>query len=247
MPVEEAGNMLVMVTCAALADGDLTFAREHMALWEKWVQYLLTHGEDPENQLCTDDFAGHLAHNCNLSLKAMMGIAALAILYRKLDRAEEADALLAEARKMAKSFARRAANGDGSYRLAYDRPGTWSMKYNIVWDKLWHTGIMEPSVLQSEFASYRRHVNPYGMPLDCRETYTKSDWLIWTATLANDRADFEEYVAPLWEAYHRTLTRVPMTDWYYTVTANQRGFQNRTVVGGHFMKLLEYSGKMRVE
>lgn len=247
MPVEEAGNMLVMVTCAALADGDLTFAREHMALWEKWVQYLLTHGEDPENQLCTDDFAGHLAHNCNLSLKAMMGIAALAILYRKLDRAEEADALLAEARKMAKSFARRAANGDGSYRLAYDRPGTWSMKYNIVWDKLWHTGIMEPSVLQSEFASYRRHVNPYGMPLDCRETYTKSDWLIWTATLANERADFEEYVAPLWEAYHRTLTRVPMTDWYYTVTANQRGFQNRTVVGGHFMKLLEYSGKMRVE
>lgn len=247
MPVEEAGNMLVMVTCAALADGDLTFAREHMALWEKWVQYLLTHGEDPENQLCTDDFAGHLAHNCNLSLKAMMGIAALAILYRKLDRAEEADALLAEARKMAKSFARRAANGDSSYRLAYDRPGTWSMKYNIVWDKLWHTGIMEPSVLQSEFASYRRHVNPYGMPLDCRETYTKSDWLIWTATLANERADFEEYVAPLWEAYHRTLTRVPMTDWYYTVTANQRGFQNRTVVGGHFMKLLEYSGKMRVE
>ena len=121
------------------------------------------------------------------------------------------------------------------------------MKYNIVWDKLWHTGIMDPAVLQSEFASYRRHVNPYGMPLDCRETYTKSDWLVWTATLANDRADFEEYIAPLWEAYHRTLSRVPLTDWYYTVTANQRGFQNRSVIGGHFMKLLEYSGKMRVE
>ena len=121
------------------------------------------------------------------------------------------------------------------------------MKYNIVWDKLWHTGIMDPTVLQSEFASYRRHVNPYGMPLDCRETYTKSDWLIWTATLANEREDFEDYIAPLWEAYHRTLTRVPMTDWYYTVTANQRGFQHRSVVGGHFMKLLAYTGKLRVQ
>ena len=247
MPVEEAGNMLVMVTCAALADGNLAFAKENMDLWETWVQYLLAHGEDPENQLCTDDFAGHLAHNCNLSLKAMMGITALAILYRMLDRTDEADALIEKARDMAKSFAHRAANGDGSYRLAYDRPGTWSMKYNIVWDKLWHTGIMDPTVLQSEFASYRRHVNPYGMPLDCRETYTKSDWLIWTATLANEREDFEDYIAPLWEAYHRTLTRVPMTDWYYTVTANQRGFQHRSVVGGHFMKLLEYTGKMRVE
>ncbi len=247
MPVEESGNMLVLVASCAIADGNLAFARENMELWETWVQYLLAHGEDPENQLCTDDFAGHLAHNCNLSLKAMMGITALAILYRMLDRAEEANALFEKARAMAESFARRAANGDGSYRLAYDRPGTWSMKYNIVWDKLWHTGIMDPAVLQSEFASYRRHVNPYGMPLDCRETYTKSDWLVWTATLANDRADFEEYIAPLWEAYHRTLSRVPLTDWYYTVTANQRGFQNRSVIGGHFMKLLEYSGKMRVE
>lgn len=247
MPVEEAGNMLVMAAASAIADGNLTFVRENMDLWETWVRYLLDHGEDPENQLCTDDFAGHLAHNCNLSLKAMMGVTALAILYRMLDRESEAEKLLAAARKMAESFAKRAANGDGSYRLAYDRPGTWSMKYNIVWDKLWNTGIMDPSVLQSEFASYRCHVNPYGMPLDCRETYTKSDWLVWTATLANGRADFEDYIAPLWEAYHRSLSRVPLTDWYNTVTAQQRGFQNRTVVGGHFMKLLEYSGKMRVQ
>ena len=64
-------------------------------------------------------------------------------------------------------------------------------------------------------------------------------------SLAARRDDFEEYVAPLWKAYNCTLSRVPATDWYFTVTAQQRGFQHRTVVGGHFIKLLEYSGKMK--
>ncbi len=245
MPVEECGNMLVMASTVAIASGSTKFAEENLDLLETWVKYLELHGDDPENQLCTDDFAGHLAHNCNLSLKAVMGIAGLGIIYKLLGRTDDYNTMTEKAKKMAEGWAKRAANGDGSYRLAFDRPGTWSMKYNIVWDKLFDTNIMDKAVLATEFASYKHHINHYGMPLDNRETYTKSDWLIWTATLAEDRGDFEEYVAPLWENYNCTLSRVPMTDWYFTVTSNQRGFQHRTVVGGHFIKLLEYSGKMR--
>ncbi len=245
MPVEECGNMLVMAATVAIASGDTKFAEDNLDLLEAWVKYLEAHGDDPENQLCTDDFAGHLAHNCNLSLKAVMGIAGLGIIYKMIGRDADYEAMLAKAKKMAEGWALRASNGDGSYRLAFDRPGTWSMKYNIVWDKLFGTGVMDKAVTATEFASYRKHINHYGMPLDNRETYTKSDWLIWTATLAEDRRDFEDYVAPLWENYNCTLSRVPMTDWYFTVTSNQRGFQHRTVVGGHFIKLLEYSGKMK--
>ena len=157
---------------------------------------------------------------------------------------------------MAEDWAKRASNGDGSYKLAFDADGTFSMKYNIVWDKLFGTNIMPREVIQSEFASYRKHIDAYGMPLDSRMPYTKSDWLVWTATLANEREDFEDYIAPLWLFFNESPSRVPMTDWYYTVTgehkiytsrseAVQKSFRNRTVQGGLYIKLLEYKGIMK--
>ncbi len=245
MPVEECGNMIIMAAAALIADGDTSFVEENLDLLEKWVKYLETHGYDPENQLCTDDFAGHLAHNCNLTLKAIMGIAGLGIIYKILGREDDCENMLAKAKDMAESWAKRAANGDGSYKLAFDRPGSWSMKYNIVWDKLFGTEIMNKAVTATEFASYKHHINAYFNDPATTEIYTKSDWLIWTATLAERRSDFEEYVAPLWAAYNSSPSRVPMTDWYYTTTSIHRHFQHRSVVGGHFIKLLEYYGIMK--
>ena len=245
MPVEECGNMLVMAAAVSAADGDADFAGEHRELLAKWAGYLLRHGVDPENQLCTDDFAGHLAHNCNLSLKAIMGLAGYARLCGMWGDRQEAARFDAAAREMAASWLDRAAEGDGSFRLAFDQPGTFSMKYNAVWDKLFGTGLFPAAAMEREFASYAARLNPYGMPLDNRADYTKSDWLVWTATLAPDKEQFMAFIHPLWLAYDVSPSRVPMTDWYSTVTSQQIGFQNRTVQGGLFIKLLEQKGLCR--
>ena len=257
MPVEECGNMIIMEAAVAVATRDVSFANEHMDVLDKWVNYLLENGEDPENQLCTDDFAGHLAHNCNLSLKAIMGIASMGILYKMNGMQREGRKYFTTARNLAKSWSERASNGDGSYRLAFDKPGTFSMKYNIVWDKLFGTDIMAKEIIASEVASNKQHFHPYGMPLDNRMPYTKSDWLVWTATLCERKEDFEEFIAPMWLAFNLTPGRVPMTDWYYTITSldktykssskpnGLKSFRNRTVQGGLFIKLLEHSGIMK--
>ncbi len=63
MPVEESGNMILMVAGIAVAEGDSTYAAHYWPLLAKWAGYLKSKGLDPENQLCTDDFAGHLAHS----------------------------------------------------------------------------------------------------------------------------------------------------------------------------------------
>ena len=246
MPVEECGNMLVMIAAYSIASGDFSYAAERFDTLVKWTSYLTENGADPANQLCTDDFAGHLAHNCNLSLKAISGIAGMGIICEKLGRHEDSGRYFDIARKLSINWLLRASNGDGSYRLAFDSKGTFSMKYNIVWDKLFGTKLIPAETIDGEVFSNRRYFRAYGMPLDNRSDYTKSDWIVWTATLCKSKADFEAYIEPLWNAYNVMPSRVPMTDWYFTTTSAQRGFQNRSVIGGLFIKLMEYYKTVRV-
>ncbi len=238
MPIEECGNMLITVAALSLASGNFDFASQYLPQLKQWAEYLVKYGADPENQLCTDDFAGHLAHNCNLAVKAVMGIASFGIIMESLAGREESATYFKTADKMAKSWVERASNEDGTYRLTFDQPGTFSMKYNLVWDRIFKTDFFAGEILESELKGYIKRMNPYGMPLDNRATYTKSDWLVWSGALMRDREDFEQMIEPLWKAYHESESRVPMTDWYDTLTAKQIGFQHRSVQGGLFIKLL---------
>lgn len=243
MPVEECGNMLIATAAAAVAEKDASFALEHWDSLRRWCDYLLKEGLYPKNQLCTDDFAGHLANNCNLALKAIMGVASFGILCRMTNRRAEADDLTAKARSMAEEWLKSAAREDGAFRLAFDRPDSFSMKYNAVWDMVFGTGIFPDDAFRKETASYvHLRSNRYGLLLDNRAAYTKSDWLVWSATLSHSREEFEKLVERLWLAYHESPSRVPLTDWYDTATGKQVGFQNRSVQGGLFIKLLRERG-----
>lgn len=238
MPVEECGNMIILFAAICDADNDVSFAKEHIDTISQWSKYLIKYGLDPENQLCTDDFAGHLAHNVNLSIKAIMGIAAYSRILRRLGENTQADEMMAIAREYAASVVERAKNNDGSYRLAFDQPDTFSLKYNSVWDKLWGTNLFPQEFYDGEIARYKRQLLPYGVPLDSREKYTKSDWTLWVAALVENKKDFNLFINHLWDSYNETADRVPMTDWYYSDTAKISMFRHRSVQGGLFIKLL---------
>ncbi len=246
MPVEECGNMIIMETNIALAERNADFAKEHYDTLKAWAEYLIRFGDDPEDQLCTDDFAGHLAHNCNLTLKAILGIAGMGILADMLGDHTAAEHYRALAKEKAEGFMTRAANGDGSTRLAFDRPGTYSMKYNMVWDKVWGTGLFPADFVREELETLISHTNRYGLPLDNRADYTKSDWLVWTATMADSRTLFGKFISPLWRAYNESASRVPMTDWFDTLSGLEVSFQHRSVQGGLFMKMLADDGKLHL-
>ncbi|MFC4619751.1 glutaminase domain-containing protein [Camelliibacillus cellulosilyticus] len=239
MPIEECGNMLIMAAAVCQIKKDPQFAEESWSLLTRWANYLMEHGMDPENQLCTDDFAGHLAHNANLSIKAILGIGAYARLCQITGKSNGDDYLKA-AKEMALKWVEMADAGN-HYKLTFDGASeTWSQKYNLVWDRLLDLHLFPEEVFGKEIEFYLMKQNQYGLPLDNRNTYTKADWLVWSASLAKTKEIFEQMITPLWDFLNETPSRVPFTDWYDTVTGKQMNFQNRSVVGGLFIKLLSH-------
>lgn len=237
MPVEESGNMLIMFAALAKAEGSASFADHYWPELQKWAEYLQKEGMDPANQLSTDDFAGHLAHNANLSIKAILALDAYAELAGKTGRNSDAEKYRQLSRNMASQWQLLANDGD-HFRLAFDKPGTWSQKYNLAWDRVLGFSLFPSSIAETEIKFYKAHLNAYGLPLDNRSAYTKLDWEVWTATLAANRQDFDALVAPIQRFVNESPSRVPLTDWYWTTDARQAGFQARSVVGGVYMPLV---------
>ncbi len=236
MPVEESANMILMLASAAFADGKFGLIKENLDLLEKWNQYLLQYGEDPGEQLCTDDFAGHLAHNVNLSAKAIMGVAAYSWILNKIGQTEKAAELRQKAHAMGDSWLARADAGGYTY-LTFEKTG-WSQKYNLVWDKLMKFGILPDEFYRKEIASYLPRLNAYGLPLDSRCEYTKSDWTMWVAAMADDKKSRMALMKPLAKFLRESESHVPFSDFYNTETGYYERFIARSVQGGVFMPLL---------
>jgi len=236
MPVEECGNMILLVGGLFRINGEHEFAKRYWKLLTKWADYLVAKGLDPDHQLCTDDFAGHLAHNANLSLKAITALGSFAQMAQVIEPAKAAH-YRAKAEQMAADWVKMAADGD-HYRLTFDTPGSWSQKYNLIWDKLLDLKLFPASVARTEVAYYQKVQTRFGLALDSRQPYTKLDWIVWSASLAERNADFRSLVAPLATWAAETPTRVPLTDWYWVTDGKQAGFQARSVVCGVFIGLL---------
>jgi hypothetical protein len=237
MPVEESGNMLIMCDAIAQSEGNANWLKPWWPKLAQWATYLEKYGLDPEDQLCTDDFMGHLAHNANLSVKAILGLAAYGDLCRITGDTTNAAKYQAVARADADHWMKVADAGDHSL-LAFDKPGTWSQKYNLVWDRILNLNVFPSSVARKEIDYYKSVLQPYGVPLDSRTHLTKTDWSLWTATMATDLDTFETLISPIYNYLNTTSARSPLVDSYITDDIKSDGMHARPVVGGLFIKML---------
>ncbi len=246
-PVEESADMLILTAALVRLGQGGDIPDRYWPVLTRWAQYLREAGFDPNKQLCTDDFAGPMAHNANLSLKGIEGLAAYGFLADKKGDATTA----AEYNRMAANYAsqwiKMADDGD-HFRLAFDQPGTWSEKYNLLWNELWRLNLFPQEVASKETSYYKEKLLAFGFPLDSRHAYTKLDWEVWSASLTGSRADFDALMAPVYDYVDRTPVPVPLSDWYDAANGkpityrNHQGkeisFRARPVVGGIFVRML---------
>jgi hypothetical protein len=69
MPLEECGNMIIMMLAYAQRKNDDQYLADNWDLLAKWAQYMIEDAKIPANQLSTDDFAGHLAYVPNYATR----------------------------------------------------------------------------------------------------------------------------------------------------------------------------------
>lgn len=238
MPVEESGNMLILTAALVRAEGCIDYAARYWDLLTQWADYLVEVGFNPGEQLCTDDFSGVLAGNVNLSAKAILGLGCYAAMAQGLGQPDIASRYRKIAEKFAGEWIEAAPEGGGT-RLAFDQAGTWSLKYNLVWDRLLSLGLFPREALQREHVFYRSKVMKYGVPLDQRRTLTKPEWMLWAASLVDDPELFHDFVDRILRYADETPNRVPFADLYLASNGRQVAFQARSVLGGFFIRFLD--------
>lgn len=238
MPLEESANILILVDAICRITGDYEWVKPYRNVLKTWAEYCRKEGQNPGNQLCTDDFKGPSEQNTNLSVKAITALAAYAHLIPHIGgNSRDIEKYNKYAREMAILWEADARDGD-HYRMEFHKPGSWSQKYNLVWDKMWGLNIFPFEVLDREINFYLGKQEKYGLPLDSRDMMTKSDWIMWTASMAPDTETFLKFSDKHYDYVNETPSRIPLSDFFWAHTGVSCNFSARSVIGGLWMKVL---------
>ncbi|KAK9895539.1 DUF1793-domain-containing protein [Cystobasidium minutum MCA 4210] len=248
MPVEESGNILIIALAYAQATGDTSLLQRYYSLFEQWTIFLMRKALIPELQLSTDDFMGPAVNQSSLALKGGIGIRAMAEIARLVDRNgtvfETAANLyfsawekLATSRKRSKHLV-----------LSYEKGSSWMLAYNLYAEQLLGVVIVPKHIYERQDAFYPSQKRSFGIPLDSRRTWTKTDWLSWAAAATSNKTVSHMLLQGPMEFIRSGNSDAPLSDWYDTVDGSSPGFRARPVVAGHFSFLaLEKMRRMRAQ
>ncbi len=236
MPIEECGNMLIASYAYFVLTNDKSQLEANYDLLKKWNYYLIKCGVTLENQLCTDDFAGHSEKNVNLAVKSIMGIACFSKISEAL---EEEDHSFEIAKANAQKLIKLSKTKNGYLSFSVGEEKSWSLKYNLIWDILFGFNLFDKSIYAYEIKQYHKMKNRFGTPLDYRKDFTKTDWMLWASCLDSTEQTTKAFSECIVKYLETTSDKNCFTDWYDTVTASECGFNHRSVQAGLWMPVLK--------
>ncbi|GAA5819993.1 hypothetical protein JCM3770_006817 [Rhodotorula araucariae] len=249
MPVEEAGNMLWMALAYFQLTGDKPWVEKHYEILKQWTTFLTDDGLIPAEQLSTDDFAGTLSNQTNLAMKAIVGIGAMGELANGVGKWTDRVHYRSVAKAYAKEWSKMALTEKGGARhakLAYQDEDSWGTLYNLYGDRALNLRLFDRHLYKDQSAWYSQKYKEYGLPLDSRHLWAKTDWHMFAAASATDAEGRDRFIDNLVKYLTAGKVDAAFPDLYETPTASFPGrggldwpiyFIARPVVGGHFALL----------
>jgi len=248
MPVEEAGNIIIMVLSYYQLTKDVEWVKRHYNTLTQWAKFLVDDGLVPAEQLSSDDFAGKLANQTNLALKAIIGIGAMSHLAVATGDTSLGSQLKSTAEDYIAKWSKYALADNGLHtKLAYQLDDSWGTLYNLFADRLLNLKLVPQSIYQTQDNFYPSVSNEYGVPLDSRHTWAKTDWQMFAAGASISTKTRDLFIGNLVKYLKANKVNAGFPDLYETQTAEFPGrsststwrieFINRPVVGGHFALL----------
>ncbi|KAI9759953.1 MAG: mitochondrial import inner membrane translocase subunit TIM14 [Chaenotheca gracillima] len=251
MPVEESGNMILMSYAYYKFSNNLAWLQQHYDKLFQFSQYLIEYSLMPGIQLSTDDFAGQLVNQTNLAIKGIVGIEAMAKVATAVSNSDDAQNFTTTASNYIQAWEYFAVDPSGMHTvLSYEWRSSYGLLYNIYPDMLLDLGIVPQRIYDMQSDWYPTISQVYGIPLDTRHSYTKSDWEMWTAaTCSPDTRKLFVNALAYW--INSTDTNRAFSDLYETVDDGSYPispapiyFIARPVVGGHFSLLALHAAGM---
>ncbi|TVY53517.1 Glutaminase A [Lachnellula cervina] len=243
-PLEECGNMLIMTLAYSQRAQDKAYLQQHYKILKQWTQYLIQEALIPADQISTDDFAGSLANQTNLALKGIIGIEAMAVIANMTGNTADGANYTNIAHDYINKWQVYGIAQDATpphTTLGYGLNDTHGLLYNLYGDQELGLKLVPQKVYDMQSAFYPTVADTYGVPLDTRHNYTKSDWEMFTAAIASDGTK-AMFIKKLASWINDTPTNRPETDLYSATSGDWPGegagtFTARPVVGGHFALL----------
>ncbi|CAN6652210.1 hypothetical protein TRVA0_025S01904 [Trichomonascus vanleenenianus] len=240
MPVEESGDMIILAYAYYKATNDAAWLKTNYALFKQWSEYLIEFSLIPASQLSTDDFAGTLSNQTDLAIKGIVALQALSKIAAVIDNASDSKSLGNTASDYYSKWKTYGIDPTNTHTLlAYQWRSSWGNLYNIYPSMLLDLDVVEQDIFTMQSNFYPTVAQMYGLPLDSRHSYTKSDWELWTAACMSPSTR-KMIITQLALWLNDNPTSRPFSDLYDTVNSGvQAGayFNARPVVGGHFATL----------
>lgn len=239
MPLEECGNMIIMSLAYAQRSGDTAYLTSHWKLLDQWAGFLVDEALIPANQLSTDDFAGTLANQTNLALKGIIALKAMEQIGNLTGNAVTYGATADDYLTQWKGFGINTAANPPHTMLAYNSPDTHGLLYNLYADRLLGLDFVDQDVYDMQSTFYPTVALTYGVALDTRHTWVKSDWEMFAAAIASDSTR-DLFISTLVKWINETPIPDAFSDLFDGDTAAYPPgltFKARPVMGGTFALL----------